>query len=216
MLESFIDGQIQIDEAKDIHKLELDPKHVKRMKEYLNKNSDPDVLAGDIKDPAKLVGRWLAAIVIDWPEAVEAFGREIKSRKLLSDTEIMDYMDKMENEEVDTSDVKRLTDNEKKLANSWITKSAFKFFNSLKDVKVEWVEAFKNAKTQAGKDAMSKNGRAWSEGFKVKFIKGDKEKEVIFDVITNEGGWLYGYGVDYNKMNLSDFKTYINKIISEL
>ena len=216
MLESFVDGQQMLNEAKDIHKLELDPKHVKRMKEYLNKNSNPEVLAGDIKDPIKLVGRWLAAIVLDWAEAVEAFGREIKTRKLLSDEEIIEYMDKMENEEVDTSDVKRLTDSEKRIANSWITKSVFKFFNSLDGVKTEWIETFKNSKTIAGREAMSRNGRAWTEGFKVKFTKNGKEKEFVFDIITNEGGGLYGYAVDAQKMNLSDFKTYVNAIINKL
>ena len=125
-------------------------------------------------------------------------------------------MDKMENKEVDTSDVKRLTDSEKKIANSWITKSAFKFFNSLDGVKTEWIESFKNSKTIAGREAMSRNGRAWTEGFKVKFTKDGKEKEFVFDIITNEGGGLYGYAVDAQKMNLSDFKTYVNAVINKL
>ena len=97
---------------------------------------------------------------------------------------------------------------EQKLAESWITKSVYKYFNSLKDVEIEWVESFKNAKTQAGKDAMRRNGRAWTEGFIVKIIKGDKEKNVTFDIITNEGGGLYGYVLDYRQeiVNLKAFK----------
>ena len=63
---------------------------------------------------------------------------------------------------------------------------------------------------------MSRNGRAWTEGFKVKFTKDGKEKEFVFDIITNEGGGLYGYAVDAQKMNLSDFKTYVNAIINKL
>ena len=194
----------------DTSKYTTDDKHIAKMKGYFNKHSDPERLVKSIKDDKKLVARWIAAIKIGWPEAVSVFGYEIEHKKLLTKAEIVAYSEKYkaEDEKVDDSDMNRLSKDEKKLAESWITKSVYKYFNSLKDVEIEWVESFKNAKTQAGKDAMRRNGRAWTEGFIVKIIKGDKEKNVTFDIITNEGGGLYGYVLDYRQevVNLKAFK----------
>lgn len=194
----------------DTSKYTTDDKHIAKMKAYFNKHSDPERLVKSIKDNNKLVARWIAAIKINWPEAVSVFGYEIEHKKLLTKAEIVAYSEKYkaDGEKVDDSDMNRLSKEEQKLAESWITKSVYKYFNSLKDVEIEWVESFKNAKTQAGKDAMRRNGRAWTEGFIVKIIKGDKEKNVTFDIITNEGGGLYGYVLDYRQeiVNLKAFK----------
>jgi len=62
---------------------------------------------------------------------------------------------------------------------------------------------------------MRRNGRAWTEGFIVKIKKGDKEKNVTFDIVTNEGGGLYGYVLDYRQqiVNLKAFKIGFENII---
>lgn len=204
--------------SADTSKYTTDDKHIAKMKAYFNKNSDPERLVKSIKDDKKLVARWIAAIKINWPEAVSVFGYEIEHKKLLTKAEIVAYSEKYkaDDEKVDDSDMKRLDKDEKKLAESWITKSVYKYFNSLKDVEIEWVESFKNAKTQAGKDAMRRNGRAWTEGFVVKVTKNGKDKNITFDVVTNEGGGLYGYVLDYSVINLKAFKSKFENIIRNM
>lgn len=201
-------------------KYETDDKHIKKMKDYFNKNSDPERLVKSIKDDKKLVARWIAAMKINWPEAVSVFGYEIERKKLLTKAEIVAYGEKYKgkDEQVDDSDMKRLDKETKKIADSWITKSLYKYFNSLTDYEITWKEAFKNAKTQAGKDAMRKNGRAWSEGFIITVTKGDKSFDATFDVITNEGGGLYGYVLlpfDYKVINLKTFKENFESLIKD-
>ena len=190
------------------------------MKDYFNKHSDPERLVKSIKDDKKLVARWIAAMKINWPEAVSVFGYEIERKKLLTKAEIVAYGEKYkgEDEQVDDSDMKRLDKETKKIADSWITKSLYKYFDSLTDYEITWKEAFKNAKTQAGEEAMRRNGRAWSEGFIVTVTKGDKSFDAAFDVVTNEGGGLYGYVLlpfDYKVINLKAFKENFESLIKD-
>ena len=201
----------------DTSKYSTDDKHIKKMKEYFNKRSDPERLVKSIKDDKKLVARWIAAIKIGWPEAVSVFGYEIEKKKLLTKAEIVAYSEKYggEEEKVDDSDMKRLDKDTKKIADSWITKSLYKYFESLKDYTIEWKEAFKNAKTQEGKEAMRRNGRAWTEGFIVTVTKGEKSIDVTFDVVTNEGGGLYGYVLQYGIVNLKEFKTQFSSLLKK-
>ena len=202
----------------DTSKYGTDEKHIKKMKDYFNKHSDPERLVKSIKDDKKLVARWIAAMKINWPEAVSVFGYEIERKKLLTKAEIVAYGEKYkgEDEQVDDSDMKRLDKETKKIADSWITKSLYKYFDSLTDYEITWKEAFKNAKTHEGKDAMRRNGRAWSEGFIITITKGDKSFDATFDVVTNEGGGLYGYVLlpfDYKVINLKTFKENFESLI---
>lgn len=202
----------------DTSKYTTDDKHISKMKAYFNKRSDPERLVGSIKDDKKLVARWIAAMLIGWPEAVSVFGYAIERRNLLNKAEIVAYTEKYKDQKVDDSDMKRLDKDTKKISESWITKSVYKYFESLKDYTIEWKESFKNAKTQAGKDAMRKTGRAWTEGFIVTVTKGDKSIDVTFDVVTNEGGGLYGYvlsGFDYKVVNLKTFKEMFGSLIKK-
>ena len=204
----------------DTSKYGTDDKHIKKMKDYFNKHSDPERLVKSIKDDKKLVARWIAAMKINWPEAVSVFGYEIERKKLLTKAEIVAYGEKYkgEDEQVDDSDMKRLDKETKKIADSWITKSLYKYFDSLTDYEITWKEAFKNAKTQAGEEAMRRNGRAWSEGFIVTVTKGDKSFDAAFDVVTNEGGGLYGYVLlpfDYKVINLKAFKENFESLIKD-
>ena len=64
---------------------------------------------------------------------------------------------------------------------------------------------------------MRKNGRAWTEGFIVTVEKEGESIDVTFDVVTNEGGGLYGYvlsGFDYKVINLKTFKENFEKLIA--
>lgn len=204
----------------DTSKYKTDEKHIAKMKAYFNKRSDPERLVKSIKDDNKLVARWIAAIKIGWEEAISVFGYAITDRKLLTKAEIVAYTEKYkaDDEKVDDSDMKRLDKETKKIAESWITKSVYKYFESLTDYTITWKEAFKNAKTKAGKDAMSRNGRAWTEGFIVTVEKGDKSIDVTFDVVTDEGGGLYGYvlgAIDYEVVNLKTFKEMFESLLKK-
>ena len=205
-------------QKKEQNKYKTDEKHIKKMKDYFNKRSDPERLVKSIKDDNKLVARWIAAIKIGWEEAISVFGYAITDKKLLTKAEIVAYTEKYkaDDEKVDDSDMKRLDKETKKISESWITKSLYKYFESLTDYEITWKEAFKNAKTQEGKEAMRRNGRAWTEGFIVTVTKGDKSIDVTFDVVTNEGGGLYGYvlsGFDYQVINLKTFKEKFENLI---
>jgi len=192
----------------DTTKYSCNDKDINKMKEYFNKRSDPNRLANSIKDPSKLVARWIASMMISWEDAASALGYEIGHRKILTKAEIVAYTEKYKDQKVDDSDMNRLDKEVEKIATSWITKSLFKYFETLSQYKIEWKEAFKNAKTQVGQDAMRKNGRAWTEGFivSVSTISSDKTVDIKFDIITNEGGGLYGYSLGYDVLSLKDFK----------
>jgi len=192
----------------DTTKYTTNAKHIQKMKDYFNKRSDPERLVKSIKDDDKLVARWIAAMKIDWPEAISCFAYEIAERKLLTKAEVVAYSEKYkaDEEKVDDTDMKRLDKETKKISESWITKSLYKYFESLTDYEITWKEAFKNAKTQEGRAAMNRNGRAWTEGFIVTVKKGDKTMDITFDIVTNEGGGLYGYCMGYNVVSLKDFK----------
>lgn len=201
----------------DTSKYKTDDKHIKKMKDYFNKRSDPERLVKSIKDDNKLVARWIAAIKMGWEEAISVFGRAITDKKLLTKAEIIAYTEKYkaDDEKVDDSDMNRLDKETKKIAESWITKSLYKYFESLKDYTIEWKEAFKNAKTIEGREVMKRNGRAWTEGFIVTVTKGDKSIDVTFDVVTNEGGGLYGYVLQYGIVNLKQFKTQFSSLLKK-
>lgn len=209
-------------QAVDTSKYVVDQKHVKKMVDYFNKHSDPERLVNSIKDDNKLIGRWIAAIVIDWPDAVGCFSREIARRKLLSKAELVAISQKFENEKLANTGKKSMTALEEKLSSSWITSSVFKFFDSLEGYTVEWIEAFKNAKTSEGQRAMSRNGRAWTEGFIVEITNDDngKSRKITFDVVTNEGGGLYGYVIDgvfsHQIITLKEFKQKTLSIIKDM
>ena len=201
----------------DTSKYSTDQKHIDKMKGYFNKHSDPERLVKSIKDDKKLVARWIAAMLISWPEAVSVFGYEIENRKLLTKAEIVAYTEKYKDQKVDDSDMKRLDKETKKISESWITKSVYKYFESLKDYTIEWKEAFKNAKTSEGKAIMNRNGLAWTEGFIVTVTKGDKSKDITFDIVTNEGGGLYGYALEHSTvLPLKKFKAIFESLIKEI
>lgn len=59
-----------------------------KMKEYLEKKSNPERLVGSIKDKGKLVRRWLVAREMGWGDAEETFHKAIVDRKILSNEDM--------------------------------------------------------------------------------------------------------------------------------
>lgn len=194
-----------------------DSSDIKKMKEYYNKASNPERLAASIKDKDKLIRRYGAAVLLGWKEAQSAFARELENRGALTNEARLYYRNRLDKMSVDKSGMKSYSDTEKKVANSWVSKNAYKMFNSLDGVTVEWKEAFKDAKTVGGKNAMSRNGRAWTEGFVVTLKGPGGEKDFTFDIVTNEGGGLYGYSTGYSEpMSLKDLKRQAEYVAREV
>ncbi len=52
------------------------------------RGSDPNRLVKSITNPQKLVNRWAVAMNMNWREAAEAFEEAIKSRRLMTSSEI--------------------------------------------------------------------------------------------------------------------------------
>lgn len=51
-----------------------------KMEQYRKKGSNPNRLVNSIKDNNKLVRRWLAAVFMEWDDAIKVFGNEIDKR----------------------------------------------------------------------------------------------------------------------------------------
>ena len=203
-----VEGTFKIPGASDI----------KKMKDYYKKASDPERLIATIKDNDKLVKRYGAAIVIGWDDAERAFRDAILDKDLMTSDELDDYATQCKSMDVDTSDEEKRDKKDDSLAHSWISRSVWQYFNSLKSkgIEVTWKETFKNAKTTEGREAMHRNGRAWTEGFVVN-LKGPRgDKDFTFDIITNEGGGLYGYSTGWNTLNLKQFKDEVDRILKNI
>lgn len=59
-----------------------------KMQSYRMRGSDPNRLVKSITNPQKLVNRWAMAMNMGWKEAAEAFEEAIKSRRLMTSTEM--------------------------------------------------------------------------------------------------------------------------------
>lgn len=85
----------------DTSKYSTSDKDVEKMKYYRDKGSNTVRLVNSIKDDKKLVARWLAAMIIDWKDAVNTFGREIGIlRNILTKAEITAYTEKYKNQKL--------------------------------------------------------------------------------------------------------------------
>lgn len=195
----------------DTSKYSVTQHDIDKMTGYFNKRSNPERLVKSIKDSNKLVARWIAAMILNWPEAVSEFNDAILNRGILTKAELLAYSEKYKDQRIE-SGLNRLSDLDKKLLNSWITSSLYKWLETL-PFEIEWLESFKGAKTVAGQDEMSRNGRAWTEGFIIRVTKGESSKDFTFDIVTNEGGGLYGYVLNgyYDVVNLKTFKEQLLK-----
>jgi hypothetical protein len=187
-------------------------KDIEKMKAYYNKRSNPDRLVSSIKDNSKLVGRWIAAIKIDWPEAAFAFSKEIQNRGILTKAEIVAYTERYKTEAVDDNGVNRLDAVTKKIAESWITRSVYLWLESL-PYEIEWIESFKSAKTEGAIQRMKSNGRIWPEWFKIRVTNGEKSTEIGFDIVTDEVGKVAGYCLSIFVVSLKQFKEDILRLI---
>lgn len=169
--------------------------HVKKMQGYWKKDSDPQRLIKSIDNPDKLINRWLAAIKIGWTYAAEEFEKAIRERGLLTDEEIAEKKSKYTLD--DSAKVPERSKEESKNLQGYERP----VFLAMQEIAEERNYTFEikrldRAQTDTGKEAMSRNGRAWTLGYELIVTnKGGQGREVHynFDIVTNEGGGLYGY-----------------------
>lgn len=73
----------------------------------------------------------------------------------------------------------------KKLNNRFVGDISKKILDAGYDV--NFIHTNGNAITEEGKEAMERNGRKWTIGYKMNITKGDKITKLVFDAITDEG-----------------------------
>lgn len=172
--------------------------HVKKMQAYYKKDSDPHRLIKSIDNPDKLINRWLAAIKIGWTYAAEEFEKAIRERGLLTDEQIAAKKSKYSLD--DEVKVPERSKDEQRNLSSQTTRSVYLALQKIceeRNYKFELKHSKNwNAVTDTGKEMMARNGRAWTVGYELIVTnKGGTGREVHYDldVVTNEGGGLYGY-----------------------
>lgn len=172
--------------------------HVKKMQAYYKKDSDPKRLIKSIDNPDKLINRWLAAIKIGWKYAAEEFEKAIRERGLLTDEQIAEKKSQYSLD--DSIKVPERSKEEERNLSSWTTRSVYLALQKIceeRNYKFELKHSKNwNAVTDTGKECMARNGRAWTVGYELVVTnEGGKGREVHYDldVVTNEGGGLYGY-----------------------
>lgn len=171
--------------------------HVKKMQAYYKKDSNPQRLIKSIDNPDKLINRWLAAIKIGWTYAAEEFEKAIRERKLLTDEEIAEKKSKYSLD--DSAKVPERSKEESKNLQGY-ERPIFLFMQKLCEERnyTFEIKRLEGATTDTGKEAMSRNGRAWTLGYELIVTnKGGQGREVHynFDIVTNEGidAPIYGY-----------------------
>lgn len=171
--------------------------HIKKMQAYYKKDSDPHRLIKSIDNSDKLINRWLAAIKIGWTYAAEEFEKAIRERKLLTDEEIAEKKSKYSLD--DSAKVPERSKEESKNLQGY-ERPIFLFMQKLCEERnyTFEIKRLERATTDTGKEAMSRNGRAWTLGYELIVTnKGGQGREVHynFDIVTNEGidAPIYGY-----------------------
>ena len=173
----------------------ISPKDWDRMLVLVMKGDDGEKAAKLIKDKKKAIARFVTGLKLSntdidlsssgrnyWGDysalgdkALEMGATPEEIQKIYDETPVpAKYLDKMR--ELST----------KKLDN-WIVGDISKAVIDL-GMDIEFIGKGGNATTSAGKDAMNRNGRKWTIGYKTEIDLGNKKVAFDFDAITDEGG----------------------------
>ena len=202
----------------------VEAKDWERMMDLLLAGKYGDNVAAKINDKDKALARYIAGTLLHGkiPTKVkdsyfDAFG--LKAIKLGATEE--EIMELLKSTEVPSQVASKLEDlKTKKLDNRFvgaISKAIIKMgFN------INYLSSG-DAITTDGKEAMSRNGRKWTIGYKAEIDVGSEKLAFIFDAITDEGGGATNYvianiGKDYpskDKMGQREFLEYIETQLSK-
>ena len=202
----------------------VETKDWERMMDLLLAGKDGEDVAAKINDKDKALARYIAGTKLHGkiPTKVEnsyfdAFG--LKAIKLGATEE--EIMELLKSTEVPSQVASKLEDlKTSKLDNRFvgaISKAIIKMGFSIKYL------SSGDAITNDGKEAMRRNGRKWTIGYKAEVDVGSEKLPFVFDAITDEGGGSTSYvianiGKDYarkDKMGQREFLEYIETQLSK-
>ncbi len=161
-----------------------------RMMDLVLADKDGASIAKSIRDKNKAIARYIAGMKIDnrsnfdsfYNKAIELGATKDEIDLIMSNTVIPDNIAEK------YKDLKN-----KKLSNRFvgpISKEVLKM-----GFDINYLPHNGNAITMEGKDAMSRNGRKWTIGYKTEITTKNKTIDFIFDAITDEGGGTTFYSI---------------------
>lgn len=166
----------------------------KRMMDLHLSNKDASSIANSIKDKAKAVARFVAGLKISNSELdynenyneYEGWYSEFGNKAL----ELGATPEEIEEIYNDTTIPQKWIEEKGELSNK---KLSNRFVGPISkvilkhDFDIEYLKHNGNAITFTGKEAMKRNGRKWTIGYKAEVDLGDKKVDLVFDAITDEG-----------------------------
>lgn len=177
-----------------------------RMLVLVLKNNDGDKVAKQITDKNKAISRFVAGLKLskspirfnnDWNEYQGSFSCiGDKALKLgATKEEIKEVFDSNDVPQLFIEKLNKL--NDKKFNNRFVGDISKTILDLGFDINYLPYSGY--ALTQVGKDAMERNGRKWTIGYKTEIDLGDDNKiKLNFDVITDEGDGPSSYAVDFS------------------
>lgn len=176
-----------------------------RMLNLVLTEDDGNSVAKLLKDKDKAISRFVAGLKLTdeplkynekWKEYTGYFNYIGNKALKLGATpeEIQNVYDSTEVPEKYVEDLKVLST--KKLNNRFVGNLSRAILDAGFDI--NYLKHSGNAITNMGKEAMERNGRKWTIGYKAEVIVGDKTYNLIFDAITDEGDGPTFYVIDYS------------------
>jgi hypothetical protein len=161
-----------------------------RMMDLILAGKDSGKVAGVIKDKDKAIARYVAGVKLDpksrfrdlYDKAIELGATAAEIEALVASTSIPTEVE----ERYTLLKSKRLSSRFVSPISREVLKMGFD---------IEYLPYNGNALTSAGKDAMRRNGRKWTIGYKTEITAADKKIGFTFDAITDEGGGTTFYAI---------------------
>ena len=187
------------------------PKDWKRMLDLVVANETGDSVAKLIKDKDKAVARFVAGLKLSnspleykdsWSEysgEFSSFGNKALSLGATVE-EIKNIYDNTEAPSEYIDRIKQLSG--KKLKDRFVSSISKAVLDSGFDI--NYLRHNGYAITYIGKEAMERNGRKWTIGYKTEITLDDKKFNLIFDAVTDEGDGQTYYVVDTSSDNIFD------------
>ena len=195
---------------------------IAKMKGYFSRNSNPERLVNDIKDPVKLVARWIASMVIGWKEATKVFYNAVKTRivarELLTMADVNKYIAKYGNSlNSEESRITDISDGEQKFRKCLPT-----LYRKIKELVDEEttieLKSLRSLTTRSAYNMMGGNGRYYAIPYEIVLNNGFTKISVKFDYMTHEGDVRISKPFIYeeSEYNLAEFVTLLKQKISRI
>lgn len=185
-----VGDRVQVLSLSEARSIRIQPKDWMRMMDLILAGKDGANVARAIKDKEKAIARYVAGIKIDprghfdafYDKAIELGSTKEEIDLIVADTTIPEDINN-----------KYISLKNKKLNNSFvgaISKEVLKL-----GFDINYLPYNGYALTFEGKEAMNRNGRKWTIGYKTEIELEDRKISFIFDAITDEGGSTTYYSI---------------------